>query len=451
MSLDAANQTTEIVTRSAQLVAGFEAAETPPARFRVGLEHEKMLVDGSTCGPVPYEGSRGIRALLERMPRFGFTPFMEGDHPIAMQRDGLSISLEPGGQLELSGRPSAALGEIHAENAHHIAQANAIAAELGLSVLGVGYRPFGRIEEMPWMPKNRYVAMRRFLATKGKLAHHMMLMTGSTQASYDWKDESDLAFKLRAAGSVASLVGALFANSAIVNGADSGYVSFRMHVWTDMDPDRCGLLPIYFDGKFSYRKYVDWAMGVPVIFIRREGRYLDPAGRTFRDLMRSGLEGHFPTLQDWDDHLTTLFPEVRIKRVLEVRSADAGDLAMSTALAALMKGLLYNSAGLRTCVDLTRRLRFDERVALHESVARNGMSAKAGRFRVLDLCRELVAAARAGLSTQDTSEVRYLDPIEAIAKEGRTRAEEARDVYMRRRDPAELARYLALPYRRLAA
>jgi len=293
-----------------------------------------MLVDAVGCAPVTYDGPRGVRALLERMQRFQFKPFMEGDHPIAMQRDGLSISLEPGGQLELSGRPSASIAEIHEENAHHIAQTNAIAAELGLCVLGVGYRPFGAVSEMPWMPKNRYMAMRRFLATKGSLAHDMMLMTGSTQASYDWKDEGDLALKLKASASVSPLVGAMFANSAIKDGTDSGYLSYRMHVWTDTDPDRCGLLSFYFDGKFSYRRYVDWALDVPVIFVRRNGQYLEPGGRTFRDLMRTGIDGQFPTLQDWDDHLTTLFPDVRIKRVVEVRSADACDLDMCTALAA---------------------------------------------------------------------------------------------------------------------
>ncbi len=451
MSLDSTNAPTEVVTGPAQLVAAFRSAETPVERFRVGLEHEKMLVDAATCGAVPYAGPRGVRALLERLQRFGFKPFMEGDHPIAMQRDGLSISLEPGGQLELSGRPSQSVRTIQAENAHHIAQANAIAAELGLAVLGVGYRPFGRIEDMPWMPKNRYVAMRQFLASKGKLAHHMMLMTGSTQASYDWADEADLAQKMRAASSVASLVGALFANSAIVNGEDSGYLSFRMHVWTEMDSDRCGLLPFAFDGEFSYRRYVDWALDVPVIFIRRSGRYLDPGGRTFRDLIRSGIEGFFPTLQDWDDHLTTLFPEVRIKRVLEVRSADAGDLGMAGAVAALMKGLLYDRGATRACIELTRKLKFDERVALHEEVAKKGFRARAGRARVVDLCRDLVGFARTALGRMQADEVRYLDPVEEIVQSGRTRAEDARAIYLARRDPCDLARYLALPYRRLAA
>lgn len=423
MSLDVAAASTEVVTSSAQLVALLRAAETSRDRFRIGLEHEKILVDKTTLGPVPYDGPRGIRAVLERLGRFGLAPFLEDGHPIAMSRDGLLVSLEPGGQTELSGRPSTSIAAIHAENAHHIAQVRAIGAELGLVPLGVGYRPFGRLEAMPWMPKRRYLAMRAYLARAGSFGHQMMLMTGSTQASLDWCDEDDLAARVRAAASIASIVGALYANSPIADGADSGYASFRMHVWSEVDRTRCGLLPMFFDGRFSYRRYVEWALDVPVIFVRRGGQYLDAGGRTFRDLVRKGLDGGFPTVADWDDHMTTVFTEVRVKRVLEVRSADAGDLALSAALPALLKGLLYDRDGMAACVSATRRLRFEQRVALHEEAARHGLAARAGRARLLDLARDLVGAARAGLRRQDPSETRFLEPLEEISSSGRTRAD----------------------------
>jgi glutamate--cysteine ligase len=362
-----------------------------------------------------------------RLPRFGYEPFLESGRPIAATCGSLSISLEPGGQLELSGRPFKCAHECARELRRHLALTRALGAELGQQWLGVGYRPFGTVADAQWMPKGRYGRMREHLSRTGRLALDMMTMTATVQANFDYRDEADMAFKVRAATSISSLVAALFANSPIVQGKESGYLSFRTQVWREMDPARCGLLEAAYRPNFGYHAYAEWALDVPMIFVRRNGTYRDPRGLTFRGFLAEGLEGERASMSDWEDHLTTLFPEVRLKKVIEVRGADGGTYEMCAALPALWKGLLYDRDALAAAEALID-LPFAERVAFQESVAREALAARANGHRALDLCRELVSFAAAGLKRQTScgaDEQPFLDPLRELIEEGRCPAERA--------------------------
>ncbi len=397
MSLDLPRDESPEIGSLDDLVAIFRRAEKPRARWKIGMEHEKIPVRFDDLGAVGFDGPRGIRAVLERFGRHGFEPVLEDGRPIAMKRPGEVISLEPGGQLELSGRPFASTVDCAIEQAAHVAQAAAIGRELGLRFLGVGLRPFGGVEGHPWMPKARYGPMSAWLAKSGRLGHQMMLLTATVQANYDFSDEADMAAKLRTAMAVSPLVTAIFASSFLVDGKDSGYASWRTQVWRDVDPSRCGMLPFVFDEGFGYRRWVEWALDAAVVFVRREGRYVPMGGQTFRSFLASGHGGRRATIGDFEDHLTTLFPEVRLKGVIEVRGADAGTLEMNAALPALWKGILYDPEALHAAGALLKAQSFPERLALQEAVARDGLRARGPSGPVLPLARELFAIAREGL------------------------------------------------------
>jgi glutamate--cysteine ligase len=425
MSLDRQPGEPEPLTRFEQLVDYFRQGAKPVEQHRVGMEHEKIGLLEGTLAPIPFAGPRGIAELMERLPRFGFTPFREGGQPIAALQGSLSVSLEPGGQLELSGRPFTCCHDLDHELSHHLAIVRALGAELGHRWLGVGYRPFGGVANAEWMPKGRYGRMREHLAHTGDLAIDMMTMTATVQANFDYAGEADMVRKVRGATAISPLVTALFANSPLRDGKESGYLSFRSEVWRRVDPLRCGPRPEVFEPGFGYAAYTEWALDVPVIFVRRHGAYLDPEGRTFRQLFQEGFRGKPMVATDWEDHLTTLFPEVRLKRVIEVRGADAGTEAMCVALPTLWKGLLYSEDALAAAERLTP-LTFIERLALHEQVARQALRARVGRHTVLELCEELVGLAAAGLTSQGgcgPDEVRFLEPLREILADARCPAE----------------------------
>lgn len=437
MSLDNRIQANEPLSGTDELLDLFRQGEKPRERFRVGLEFEKVGLLAGTQRPIPYAGPRGLEELLSRLPRFGYQPFLERGHPIAATQRAeegaavgsgeLSISLEPGGQLELSGRPFHCACDLSRELGRHLAVVRALGAELGHEWLGVGYRPFGDTGDAEWMPKGRYVEMRRHLGATGALGLDMMTMTATVQASFDYSDEADMARKLRGATAVSPLITALFANSPLRGGKESGYLSFRAHVWREVDPLRCGPLEAAFRPGFGYQAYADWALDVPMIFLRRAGRYRDPRGATFRRFLAEGLDGERATLSDWEDHLTTLFPEVRLKRVLEMRGADSGSRAMCAALAALWKGILYSPASLDAARHLVP-LPYHERLELHAAVAREALAARVGSHTVRDLARELVEIATQGLGGQGAcgaEEPRFLDPLREILEDGRCPAEVA--------------------------
>lgn len=446
MSLDAKVKESPPVGGVDDLTGYFRQRERPRPDWKVGLEHEKIPLVAGTLDPVPYDGPGGIGAALRAFSQFGYEPFVEDGRIIAAQRTGLTVSIEPGGQVELSGRPFADIHAVASELERHLVKCREIAGALGLELLATGYRPWGRAAEVPWMPKNRYTVMRPFLAARGRLAEDMMAMTASTQASFDFSGERDMAEKLRVALAVQPAITALSANSPIVDGRESGWQSYRVAVWEETDPDRSGLLPFAFEPGFDddgYRRYAEWALDVPMVFLRRDGRYLPTGTHTFRRFLVEGLHGHRPTMLDWEDHLSTLFPEVRVKGVVEVRGADACDADMTRAVLALWKGLLYDQQARDWAWDAVKRFTIGERRALMVAAGRLGLAARAPDGRTLaQLAGTLLDAAEAGLCRQHAcgdqgeDERKFLAPLRVRAESGRTPADEALEVFRRSGDRA---------------
>lgn len=445
MSLDARQTDVQPLTSVAALEASFRSAERRDGVGLVGLEHEKLLFPTAGLGPVPYEGAGGVGALLAAFERDGWEPYREaaGLPVIALTQGKVTISLEPGGQFELSGAPHATARAAHAENLAHLARLKALSTALGQRVVTLGYRPFTRLEAMPWMPKSRYGAMQQTLGKAGSHALNMMLMTATGQVSLDWRDEADCAKKFTASARMTPVTVALFANSPIVDGQVSGLQSFRSRVWNDVDPSRCGTPAFMVDGSFSYRRYVEWALEAPLLFLRREGKYLTPKV-TFGQLLKDGHEGRPALESDWVDHLSTLFPEVRIKRVLEIRSADANDGPMTGALAALMRGLLYEPQALDALTQLTKSITPAVHRALHLAAQRDGMRAKAEGVAVKELAKDVVAIAKAGLARLDPLDVPLLAPLEEIVATGAAPAERVLSAFQQRTSDTAFLEQFAL-------
>lgn len=449
MSLDARTAGSPPVEGTEDLVRWFGERERPRDAWKVGLEHEKVILRRGTLEPVPYEGEGGVAAVLRAFSRFGYEPFEEEGRIIAAQKKGLTVSIEPGGQIELSGRPFADVHVVAAELDRHLAKCREIADETGVEFLATGYRPWGTPATSPWMPKNRYRVMRPFLAARGRLAPDMMAMTASAQASFDFSGERDMAEKLRVALAIQPAVVALYANSPVVDGRASGWKSFRTAVWAETDPARCGLPAFPFEPGFdedAYRRYAAWALDVPMVFLRRGGGYLETGGRTFRDLLEGRFQGERPTLADWEDHLTTLFPEVRVKGVVEVRGADACDAPMAKALLAFWKGILYDREARAWAWDCVRRLTLEQRRAFTEAAGRDGLAAVAPDGRpIAELARTLLDAAAGGLCRQSCCGERgedervWLVPLEARVEARRSPADDALDAF--RRGPRALAEH----------
>jgi glutamate--cysteine ligase len=413
------------------LVQHIRSGEKPPEAWRVGTEHEKIGLRQRDHRPIPYEGPDGIGALLAGVQEEGgWEPILEQEHVIGLLKDGASITLEPGGQLELSGAPLRTIFETCDEFHTHLDLIRRVSEPLGLVWLSLGANPLQGLDEAPVMPKGRYDIMRAYLPGRGDLALHMMHLTATVQANLDFESEADMATKMRTAMTVTPIVSALFANSPLYQGKPSGYVSRRLHIWSRTDPDRCGMLPFVFDADFSYERYTEWALDVPMFFVVRDGGYLPARGTTFRSFLERGFEGHRPTLEDWDTHLTTLFPEVRLKRFIEVRGADAVPPGLICALPALWKGILYDSEALAEAEALAAHWSFEQRVASLDAVAREGLAAEVGGTPVLGLARELVRIADEGLRRighaggSSPDERGFLDPIRERLERERSPGEE---------------------------
>jgi glutamate--cysteine ligase len=451
MSLDPRTAESPPVREVADLVAWFRARERPREAWKVGLEHEKLLLRAGTNEPVPYDGERGVAAILRAFSRWGYEPFEEEGRIIASQRTGLTVSIEPGGQVELSGRPFADVHVVAAELDRHLEKCREIAADLGVEFLAAGYRPWGTPESVPWMPKNRYRVMRPFLAARGRLAPDMMAMTASAQASFDFSSDRDMAEKLRVALAIQPAVVAAYAASPVVAGRDVGWKSYRVKVWEETDPARCGLLPFAFEPGFEddpYRRYAEWALDVPMIFVRRDGRYLDPRGRTFRAFLAEGLDGHRASVADWEDHLSTLFPDVRVKGVVEVRGADACGPDLAKALIAIWKGVLYDRDARAWAWDAVKRFSLEERRAFARTAGREGLAGRAPDGRtVREIAQTVLDAASGGLCRQNCCGERgedercWLAPAQEIVASGRSPADAALEAFRRGGDRA-LARAL---------
>ena len=413
------------------LLSYFHDAETPREDWRVGTEHEKVGVYADTGDRVPYEGPYGIGALLEKIASsVGWQRIEERGRVIALSHEGASITLEPGGQIELSGAPLAQTRETCSEFNTHVDLVKSLSDDFGIAWLGLGIDPFHEVSDIPHMPKARYDIMRQYLPTRGGLALDMMHATATVQANFDYASEADMIEKMRAALVATPVVSALFANSSISGGRANGLVSKRLMIWRDTDPDRCGLIPFVFDPDFGYERYATWALDVPMFFVIRDGAYHAGDGTTFRQFMERGFAGTRPTMKDWDMHLTCLFPDVRLKRIIEVRGADTVPRAHICALPGIWKGLLYDAGALDATWQLLGETTPEALDAGQLDVAERGLRAEMGGRKVLDLARELVSIAGVGLERifadgfADVSEARFLDPLREQVEKGVSPGEE---------------------------
>jgi glutamate--cysteine ligase len=410
-----------------QLLAYFRVAEKPPSAFRVGTEHEKFALYAATGLPVPYEGDRGIAAIFaELRERYGFDVFLEGENIVGLERDGGAITLEPGGQFELSGAPFHTLHETCSEFHAHLDLIKQVSDRFGISWVGLGIQPLVDVDDVPRMPRERHREMRSHFARHGgRLAPYMMHASCGVQANFDFSDELDAGRKLRAGNAASPIVTALYANSSLSLGKPNGYETFRAQVWRETDPARCGFLKAAFEEDFfergAYHAYLEWALDVPVMFLVRGGRYRPIGTRTFRELFEAGEK---LTLADWNLHLTTLFPEVRLKRVIEVRGADTGSPGTVCALPALWKGLLYDATSLDAVLARLAHWTWSDVDAIHAQVARSGLSAATPDGPVREVGLELLEIAAAGLrrsgarnSSGETEEI-FLQPLFEIARGG---------------------------------
>jgi glutamate--cysteine ligase len=431
------------------LLSHFETAGKPASQWRMGTEHELVGVrtaPGPVGEPPGYDGPHGIGALFQWFADRGGTPVLEDDHMIALSRGDAQLTIEPGGQFELAARPVSDDRDFAADLTAYIADLAAASRALGLTWLSTGLRPFGGRGDVPWMPKQRYAVMRDYMPTVGTRGLDMMLRTATVQVNLDFADEADAAAKLRCLYSVTSLLTALWACSPIVEDRPSDYQSYRAWIWRDTDNARAGLLPFVFERSDVFRGYTEWALDVPMYFLYRGGYHKVPAGFTFRRFLREGLGDEHALRADWALHLSTLFPEGRLKKFIEVRGCDCGSLPMIAALGPMMRGLLYDPAARTAATALTAGLAFPERQRLADDVPRLGFAARAGKRSVGDLAAELVAIARDGLSRTAPEALPLLAPVEDIAETRRTQADAMLAVWRAHTgDRAALVRALAHP------
>ena len=420
------------VTDKRELVEYIAAGATPREEWRIGTEHEKFGFRLSDLAPLPYEGPQGIRALLEGLQRFSWQPFYENGNIIGLSFDGQAVTLEPGGQVELSGAPYANLHQSCVEVQTHLSQVTTVAAELGVGFLGVGFQPKWKLGDIPMMPKARYRIMRAYMPTRGRLGLDMMFRTCTIQTNLDFVDEADMVKKLRVGLALQPVATALFANSPFTEGRPNGYLSYRSKIWTDTDPDRCGILPFAFEPGMGFERYVDYVLDAPMYFVVRDGAYIDASGQSFRDFLAGrlpALPGERPTMSDWEDHLTTLFPEVRLKRFIEMRGADGGPWDIICALPAFWVGLIYDAGVLDDAWHMVEDWTIEEHEYLRKEVPRHALHTKFRGRTMLELARDVLALAREGLkrrAVRDRSgrdETHFLVPADLIAETGQTPAE----------------------------
>jgi len=431
--IDALGDDAVIETRD-QMIATFEAGSKPPSAWRVGTEHEKIVYRIADHRAPSYTEPGGIRDLLDAMTGFGWEPVFEGDTVIALKGDDGAISLEPAGQFELSGAPLENIHATCAESNRHLKQCREVGDRLGLAFLSLGFWPDKRRDELPRMPKGRYDIMLRHMPRVGSLGLDMMLRTCTIQANVDYASESDMVAKFRVSMALQPLATALFANSPFTEGRPNGFKSFRSHIWTDTDPHRTGTLPFVFEDGFGFERYADYALDVPMYFVYRDGKYIDAAGLSFRDFLAgklSVLPGEKPRVGDWKDHLSTAFPEVRLKSYLEMRGADGGRWDRICALPAFWVGLLYDSVALDAAWQLVKHWTPDDHARLRAEVPRLALQAASPNGGTLqDLAKAVLAVAdgglarRARLNGSGDSEQGFLGPLHKIAASGRTNADE---------------------------
>ena len=436
---EASDRNDPVIETLDQLAAPMAAGEKPRDAWRIGTEHEKFVYDRGDHHAPSYDEEGGIHDLLDALGEFGWEPIVEGGKVIAMKGADGTVSLEPAGQLELSGAPLENLHETCAETGRHLAQVKTIGDRIGKSFLGLGMWPDKTREELPIMPKGRYEIMLRHMPRVGSMGLDMMLRTCTIQVNLDYASEADMVQKFRTSLALQPLATALFANSPFTEGKPNGMLSYRSHIWSDTDPARTGMLPFVFEDGFGYERYVDYMLDVPMYFVFREGKYIDAAGLSFRDFLEgklSVLPGEKPRLSDWNDHLSTAFPEVRLKSFLEMRGADGGPWGRICALPALWVGLLYDQGALDAAWDLVKDWDMAGREELRSSVPKLGLDAPipgGGTLRdiagqVIDIARSGLAA-RARLNASGDNETGYLEPLAEIVASGKVPAQRLLDLY----------------------
>ncbi len=428
-----------VIEHRDQLIASFAKGEKPPERWRIGTEHEKFVYALNDHRAPSYDEVGGIRDLLMALTEFGWTPVLEGGKVIALNGSDGSVSLEPAGQFELSGAPLENLHQTCAETGRHLEQVLKIGERFGIGFLGLGMWPDKTRAELPTMPKGRYAIMLRHMPRVGSMGLDMMLRTCTIQVNLDYQSEADMVKKFRVGLALQPLATALFANSPFTEGKPNGMLSYRSHIWSDTDPARTGMLPFVFEDGFGYERYADYALDVPMYFVYRDGKYIDAAGLSFRDFLKgelSVLPGELPTTDDWNDHLSTAFPEVRLKSFLEMRGADGGPWNRICALPAFWVGLLYDQGALDAAWDLVKGWSMEERELLRSSVPKLALDAPLpGGGTLRDIAGQVLDISHAGLTARarldagGSNETGFLDPLREIVRTGKVPAQTLLDRY----------------------
>ena len=428
-----------IIERREQLLTAMIEGEKPPERWRIGTEHEKLVYKDCDHHAPAYDEACGIRDILLNLQQYGWEPVEEDGKIIAMRGEDGTVSLEPAGQLELSGAPIETLHQTCAETGRHLTQVKAIGEKCGVGFLGLGMWPDKTREELPIMPKGRYAIMLRHMPRVGSLGLDMMLRTCTIQVNLDYSSEADMVKKFRVGLALQPVATALFANSPFTEGKPNGFLSYRSHIWSDTDPHRTGMLPFVFEDGFGYDRWAEYLLDVPMYFVFRDGKYIDAAGQSFRDFLEGrlpALPGERPTESDWWDHMSTAFPEVRLKSFLEMRGADGGPWTRICALPALWTGLLYDQGALDAAWELVKDWSMDEREALRNAVPAQALDARSpGGGTVRDLAREVLAIARQGLAARGKlnsmgdNETGFLEPLDEIVASGKVPAQRLLDLY----------------------
>ncbi|WP_410218154.1 glutamate--cysteine ligase [Paracoccus sp. (in: a-proteobacteria)] len=424
-----------------QLAAYIASGEKPKADWRIGTEHEKFGYDLAGKMPLPYEGPVSITAMLEGLrDRFNWTPVLEAGKLIGLERDGANVSLEPGGQLELSGAPLETIHQTCDEVNSHLAEVEAVARDIGAGFIGLGAAPLWGQDDMPMMPKGRYRLMTDYMGRVGTLGTQMMYRTCTVQVNLDFASEADMVQKMRVALALQPVATALFANSPFLDGKPNGMKSWRAHIWQNLDGARTGMLPFVFEDGFGYEAWVDYVLNVPMYFVYRDGKYIDALGQSFKDFLKGqlpALPGEVPTLSDWADHMTTVFPEARVKKYIEMRGADGGSWRRLCALPALWVGLTYDQEALDAAWDLVKGWDAETREALRVAAGRDGLQAEANGVRMHDLARDVLRIAETGLKNRAKpgngglvpDETHFLNTVRESVDTGKVPADELLDQY----------------------
>ncbi|WP_368186129.1 glutamate--cysteine ligase [Aestuariibius sp. HNIBRBA575] len=429
------------IERHEQLAEYLADGCKPKEDWRIGTEHEKFGYCKDTLKPLPYEGARSIQAVLEGLrDRHGWSPVLEADKLIGLEKDGANVSLEPGGALELSGAPLETIHETCDEVNVHLREVKDIADEIGVGFIGLGAAPIWTHDQMPLMPKGRYTLMNDYMGKVGTMGRSMMRRTCTVQVNIDFGSEADMVQKLRVALALQPVATALFANSPFFEGKPNGHKSWRSRIWRDLDDARTGMLPFVFEEGFGFERYVQYALDVPMYFVYRDGKYINALGQSFRDFLQGklpALPGETPTLSDWADHLTTAFPEARIKKYMEMRGADGGPWRRLCALPAFWVGLTYDQSSLDAAWDLVKGWDAETREALRVAASVDALQAEVGKIKMHDLAREVVAISEAGLKSRARpgagglipDETHFLNALKESLDSGKTPADELMDRY----------------------